>query len=101
VKGVVRVELPYHLRQLAGAGREVQLQLDEPVTQRSLLDALEDRYPPLRGTIRDQATQLRRPYVRFYACHRDLSHEAPDAPLPAEVVRGDEPFLVIGALSGG
>jgi molybdopterin synthase sulfur carrier subunit len=98
---VVRVVLPPHLRTLAGIAGEVRLDLAGVATQRRLLDALEARYPSLRGTIRDQATQRRRPFVRFFACGEDLSHEPPDAPLPAAVGSGAEPFLVVGALAGG
>lgn len=97
----VRVELPYHLRNLAGLSDEVVIALEGPATQRSLLDALEARYPMLRGTIRDHQTKLRRPYLRFYANEQDLSHESLDAPLPDAVISGREPFLVIGAMSGG
>ena len=99
---VVHVILPAHLRTLAqvGAG-EVDVEVQGPVTQRSILDALEARYPTLRGTIRDQVTQQRRPFVRFFACEQDLSHESPDAPLPAAVASGAEPFLVVGAIAGG
>lgn len=97
----VRVELPYHLRNLARLGDEVVIVLEGPATQRSLLDALEDRFPMLRGTIRDHQTKVRRPYLRFYANEQDLSHESPDAPLPDAVISGREPFLVIGAMSGG
>ena len=98
---MIRVVLPYHLRQLASVGGEVTLAVDCPVTQRSVLDALEARYPMLRGTIRDHVTQQRRPFVRFFACEQDLSHEPPDAPLPEEVASGAEPFLVVGAIAGG
>jgi molybdopterin synthase sulfur carrier subunit len=98
---VIRVVLPAHLRTLARVGGEVALDIKGPVTQRAVLDALEARYPPLRGTIRDPATQLRRPLLRFFACERDLSHEAPDAPLPDAVASGQEPFLIIGAMAGG
>jgi molybdopterin synthase sulfur carrier subunit len=98
---VIRVELPHHLRNLAGAAHEVRLEVPEPVTQRALLDALEARYPMLRGTIRDGVTQQRRPFVRFFACREDLSHEPPDRPLPAAVAEGLEPFVVLGALAGG
>ncbi|HLI15334.1 MAG TPA: MoaD/ThiS family protein [Acidimicrobiales bacterium] len=98
---MVRVVLPPHLRTLAGIAGEVRLDLAGVATQRRLLDALEARYPSLRGTIRDQATQRRRPFVRFFACGEDLSHEPPDAPLPAAVGSGAEPFLVVGALAGG
>jgi molybdopterin synthase sulfur carrier subunit len=98
---VIRVILPQHLRTLAHAGSEVQLEVDGAVTQRSVLDALEARYPMLRGTIRDQVTQERRPFLRFFACEEDLSHELPDAPLPDAVTSGKEPFLIIGAIAGG
>jgi molybdopterin synthase sulfur carrier subunit len=98
---MIRVMLPQHLRTLSGVGREVQLQLDGPATQASIIDALEAAYPVLRGTIRDSATRKRRPLVRFFACGQDLSHEPPDAPLPEAVVQGNEPFLVIGAMAGG
>jgi hypothetical protein len=97
----IRVVLPAHLRTLARTDREVEVQVEGPATQRSVLDALETAYPVLRGTIRDQATQHRRPLVRFYACQEDLSHEPPDAPLPDAVVVGKEPFLVVGAMAGG
>jgi sulfur-carrier protein len=98
---MIRVELPTHLRTLAQVRGEVQLEVDGMVTQRSILNALELRYPALRGTIRDHVTQLRRPFIRFYACEEDLSHESPDAPVPEAVVSGQEPFLVIGAIAGG
>jgi molybdopterin synthase sulfur carrier subunit len=98
---VIRIVLPAHLRRLAGVEREVQLEVEEPVTQRAVLDALESRYPMLRGTIRDHATKKRRPFVRFFACEEDLSHESPDTPLPAAVAAGNEPLLIIGAMSGG
>ncbi len=98
---MIRVILPAHLHTLARTTREVQIEVVEPVTQRSVLDALEAAYPMLRGTIRDQTTHKRRPLVRFFACEEDLSHESPDAPLPAEVVAGKEPFLIIGAMAGG
>ena len=98
---MIRVVLPQHLRTLARVDGEVQLQVDGPVTQRSVLDALEARYPMLRGTIRDHITQHRRPFVRFFACGQDLSHELPDAPLPDAVATGAEPFLVVGAIAGG
>ncbi|MBI1814029.1 MAG: MoaD/ThiS family protein [Deltaproteobacteria bacterium] len=98
---MIRVMLPAHLRKLARVDREVQLDVAGVVTQRSLLDALEARYPMLRGTIRDQVTQQRRPFVRFFACEEDLSHEPPDAPLPDKVATGVEPFLIIGAMAGG
>ena len=98
---MIRIVLPAHLRKLARVDREVQLQVDGPVTQRSVLDALEARYPMLRGTIRDHVTQRRRPFVRFFACEQDLSHEAPDTPLPPAVTSGAEPFMVVGAMAGG
>ena len=98
---MIRVKLPYHLRNLAQVDREVALQVGTPVTQRAVLDALEDRYPMLRGTIRDGVTQQRRPFLRFFACEQDLSHDPPDAPLPDAVVKGTEPFLVVGAMAGG
>jgi len=98
---MIRVVLPQHLRTLAQVDGEVQLQVDGPVTQRSVLDALEARYPVLRGTIRDHVTQQRRPFLRFFACEQDLSHEPPDALLPEAVAMGNEPFLVVGAIAGG
>jgi molybdopterin synthase sulfur carrier subunit len=98
---MIRLVLPFHLRNLAGVAGEVRLRVEGPATQRSVLDALETRYPVLRGTIRDHQTHQRRPFLRFFACERDLSHEPPDAPLPGEVVRGEEPFLVVGAIAGG
>ena len=98
---MIRVELPFHLRKLARINGEVQLQIEGPVTQRSVLDALEARYPMLRGTIRDHVTQKRRAFVRFFACEQDLSHELPDTPLPAAVATGGEPFFVVGAMAGG
>ena len=98
---MIRVILPQHLRTLAHVGSEVQLELDGPVTLRSVLDALEARYPMLRGTIRDQVTQQRRPFLRFFACEEDLSHEPPDTPLPDAVASGKEPFIIIGAIAGG
>ena len=97
----VRVVLPSHLRTLAKVDHELKLDVAGTVTQRSILDALEARYPMLRGTIRDQVTQQRRAFVRFFACEEDLSHESPDAPLPDAVATGTEPFLVIGAMAGG
>ena len=97
----VRVVLPSHLRTLAKVDHELKLDVAEVVTQRSILDALEARYPMLRGTIRDQVTHQRRAFVRFFACEEDLSHESPDAPLPDAVATGAEPFLVIGAMAGG
>jgi hypothetical protein len=98
---MIRVLLPYHLRNLAGIDGEAQFDLEGPATQRSILDALEARYPMLRGTIRDQATARRRPFIRFFAFEQDLSNESPDAPLPEIVLSGEEPFCVIGALAGG
>ncbi len=98
---MIRVILPQHLRTLAHVGSEVTLEVEGSVTQRSVLDALEARYPMLRGTIRDQVTQQRRPFLRFFACEEDLSHEEPDAPLPDAVASGKEPFIVIGAIAGG
>ena len=98
---MIRVVLPAHLRTLAHVDGEVQLDVDGEVTQRAILDALEERYPVLRGTIRDQGTGKRRSFVRFFACEEDLSHEQPDDPLPEEVVLGKEPFLVVGAMAGG
>jgi len=98
---MIRVVLPYHLRTLAHVGSEVQLEVPAPVTQRSVLDALEERYPMLRGTIRDHGTLQRRPFLRFFACEEDLSHESPDASLPEAVTSGKEPFIVIGAIAGG
>jgi molybdopterin converting factor small subunit len=98
---MIRVMLPAHLRTLAGVGDEVQLEVAAPVTQRSVLDALEARYPTLRGTVRDQRTHKRRALVRFFACSEDFSHESPDAPLPELVANGTEPFCIIGAMAGG
>ena len=98
---MIRVVLPAHLRTLARVGGEVTLHFEGPVTQRSVLDALEARYPMLRGTIRDQVTQKRRPFLRFFACEEDLSHEPPDAPLPDAVATGAEPLLIVGAMAGG
>jgi hypothetical protein len=98
---MIRVVLPQHLRTLAQVKGDVELQVEGPVTQRSILDALEARYPMLRGTIRDHVTQQRRPFLRFFACELDLSHESPDAPLPDAVASGAEPFSVIGAIAGG
>jgi hypothetical protein len=98
---MIRVVLPYHLRTLAQVGGEVALAVEGPATQRSLLDALEARYPVLRGTVRDRATGERRPLLRFFACAEDLSHEPPDAPLPDAVVSGAEPFFIVGAVAGG
>ena len=95
----IRVILPAHLRQLARSDKEVSV--DAVPTQRGVIDALEQHYPALRGTLRDPATGGRRPFVRFYACEQDLSHESPDSPLPAAVINGDEPFRVVGAMAGG
>jgi molybdopterin synthase sulfur carrier subunit len=98
---MIRVVLPQHLRTLAHVGNEIQIDVHGDVTQRSILDALEERYPVLLGTIRDHDTQQRRPFLRFFACEEDLSHQSPDAPLPVAVVSGAEPFLIIGAIAGG
>lgn len=98
---MIRVVLPPHLRTLAHVDGEVELELNGTVTQRSVLDAVEAKHPMLRGTIRDHVTQTRRPMVRFFACGEDLSHESPDTPLPDLVVKGAEPFLIIGAIAGG
>ena len=98
---MIRVIIPQHLRTLAQVGSEVELELDGPATLRSVLDGLEARYPMLRGTIRDQVTEQRRPFLRFFACEQDLSHEPPDAPLPEPVASGKEPFIIIGAIAGG
>jgi hypothetical protein len=97
----IRVVLPAHLRTLARVDGEVKLDVDGPATLGGVLDALETRYPMLRGTIRDHVTQRRRPFIRFFACEEDLSHESPDTPLPEAVVSGAEPFLVVGAMAGG
>jgi len=98
---MIRVILPFHLRTLAHADAEVAIHIDGPVTQRSVLDALEARYPMLRGTIRDHLTLERRPFLRFFACEEDLSHQSPDAALPDAVASGKQPFIVIGAIAGG
>lgn len=98
---MIRVALPYHLRTLAGIRSEVTLAVEGPVTRDSVLDALEARYPMLRGTIRDHVTRRRRPMVRFFACKEDLTHEPPDAPLPDAVASGAEPLLIVGAIAGG
>jgi sulfur-carrier protein len=98
---MIRVILPPHLRTLAQVRGDVELDVEAPATQRSVLDALEARYPMLRGTIRDQVTQQRRPFLRFFACEEDLSQEPPDAPLPDAVASGAEPFIVVGAIAGG
>jgi molybdopterin synthase sulfur carrier subunit len=98
---MIRIVLPGHLRTLAQVNGDIELEVEGKVTQRSVLDALEARYPMLRGTLRDYSTGKRRPFVRFFACEQDLSHESSDAPLPAPVAAGTEPFLVIGAIAGG
>jgi molybdopterin converting factor small subunit len=98
---MIRVVLPAHLRKLARVDREVALEVEGPATQGSVLDALEERYPMLRGTIRDHTTKQRRPFVRFFALCEDLSHESPDTPLPEAVAAGSEPFLIVGAMAGG
>ena len=98
---MIRVVIPQHLRTLARVSGEVELAVDGPVTQSSVLNALEAKYPMLCGTIRDHVTQKRRPFVRFFACSEDLSHEPPDAPLPEAVAKGAEPYLIIGAIAGG
>jgi len=98
---MIRIILPFHLRNLAHVGSEITLEVEAPATLRSILDALEARYPMLRGAIRDHDTQQRRPFLRFFACEEDLSHESPDTPLPDAVASGKEPFIVIGAIAGG
>ncbi|HLT09586.1 MAG TPA: MoaD/ThiS family protein [Micromonosporaceae bacterium] len=98
---MIRVVLPAHLKNLARVSGEVRLEVAEPVTQRTVLDALEDRFPMLRGTIRDRRSGKRRAFIRFYACEEDLSNESPDDPLPDRVVKGEEPFIVLGAMAGG
>jgi molybdopterin synthase sulfur carrier subunit len=98
---MIRVMLPQHLRTLAHVGGDVELDVEDPITQRSVLDALEARYPMLRGTIRDHVTQERRPFLRFFACEEDLSHEPADAPLPKAVASGAEPLVILGAIAGG
>ena len=98
---MIRIALPAHLRTLARINGEVELQVEGSVTQRSVLDALEAAYPMLRGLVRDHATQERRPFIRFFACGEDLSHESPDAPLPDAIAAGTEPFLIVGAMAGG
>jgi|SRR5580704_1086055 molybdopterin synthase sulfur carrier subunit len=98
---MITVVLPAHLRSLARVDGDVELEVEGPATQRSVLDALEARYPMLRGTIRDQVTQVRRPFIRFFACEQDWSHETPDTPLPDAVAAGREPLLVVGAIAGG
>ena len=101
VQTVIRVGLPAHLRTLARVNDEVEIVVGGPITQRSVLDALEASYPTLKGTIRDYGTERRRPFLRFFACEEDLSHELPDAPLPEAVAKGTEPFLIVGAMAGG
>lgn len=98
---MIRVALPAHLRTLARVGAEVVIEVDGPATLGAVLDAIEARYPMLRGTIRDHVTRERRPFLRFFACEDDLSHEPPDTPLPEAVVAGDEPLLIVGAMAGG
>ena len=98
---MIRVQIPFHLRTLAGITGEIQLDVEPPITQRSVLDALEARYPMLKGTIRDHGTLKRRPFLRFFACSKDLSHNSPDELLPEAVANGAEPFLVVGAIAGG
>ncbi|HSY98643.1 MAG TPA: hypothetical protein VK788_04045 [Terriglobales bacterium] len=98
---MIRVILPAHLRTLARIDDELKIDVNAPVTQRSILDAIEKRYPMLRGTIRDHVTKQRRPFLRFFACEEDLSHESPDAPLPDAIASGAEPFFIIGAIAGG
>ena len=98
---MIRVVLPAHLRTLAGVDGEVTLDVGDPVTMRAVLDALESAYPTLRGTVREHGTLRRRPFVRFFACEQDLSHDEPDTPLPEDVVSGREPFIVVGAMAGG
>lgn len=98
---MIRVVLPAHLRTLAKITGDLHVDVDGAATQRSVIDAIEARYPMLRGTMRDQSTKQRRPFIRFFACERDLSHEPPDAPLPQEVCAGNEPFLIVGAIAGG
>ena len=97
----IRVVLPFHLRTLAGVEGDLVLNLPEPVTLEGVLDAVEERYPVLRGTIRDHQTKVRRPFIRFFACREDLSHQPTNAPLPPEVQRGEEPLMVVGAMAGG
>jgi molybdopterin synthase sulfur carrier subunit len=98
---MIRIVLPHHLRTLARVDGEIALEVQGEVTQRAVLDALEARYPMLRGTIRDHVTQRRRAFVRFFACEQDLSHESPDSPLPEAVATGTQPFMVVGAMAGG
>ncbi len=98
---MIRVQIPFHLRTLAGTGREIEVEVAAPVTQKRVLDAIEARFPMLRGAIRDQQSGKRRAFIRFFACERDLSHEDPDSPLPDDVATGREPFLIVGAIAGG
>ena len=98
---MIRIVLPFHLRKLANVGQELELEVRPPVTSASILDALEERYPVLRGTIRDHDTRVRRPFLRFFACEQDLSHDAPDTPVPEAVAAGTAPFLIVGAMAGG
>jgi len=98
---MIRVMLPAHLRNLAHVGKEIQIEVNDPVSQRTVIDAIEAAYPMLRGTIRDATTKKRRPLVRFFACEQDLSHESPDAILPDDVISGKEPYVVLGAIAGG
>jgi sulfur-carrier protein len=98
---MIRVVLPFHLRTLANVGKEVELSIEAPITIGTVLDAVEDRYPMLRGTIRDHVTHQRRPFIRFFACGQDLSHQPIDLPLPDEIASGTEPFRVVGAMAGG
>jgi molybdopterin synthase sulfur carrier subunit len=98
---MIRVALPTHLRRLADVGREIEIRVEEPMTIGAVLDALEERYPMLRGTIRDHVTKERRPFIRFFACGEDLSHEPPDFPLPEDVIVGKEPLRIVGAIAGG
>lgn len=98
---MIRVRIPFHLRRLAGSGAELQLDVAPPVTPRAILDALEARYPVLRGTIREHGSQQRRPFIRYFACEEDLSHASPDDPLPDAVASGAEPFVILGAIAGG
>jgi len=98
---MIQVVLPAHLRTLGRIGGDLELEVARPVTQGSVLDALEAQYPMLRGTLRDQTTRIRRPFIRFFACGEDLSHDSPDAPLPEAVANGTEPFLIVGAIAGG
>jgi molybdopterin synthase sulfur carrier subunit len=98
---MIRVVLPFHLRKLAGSEREIRLQVDHPVTMRAVLNVLEAEYPTLRGTVRDPGTQERRAFLRFFACQQDLSHDSLDSPLPEDVVTGDEPLRIVGAMAGG